>query len=117
MLERHASSRMRSRMVIELNNEQSAECVHLVNLVVPVQAPHSLGLHGEAILLHSDEQLSELLDASSPSVLGRDKVVPHQGNHFVTRYLVPCFQHPAAGHLPSVCGAPAKRPQTYMRSR
>ncbi len=100
-----------------LNNGKPAVCTHFVNLVVPVQAPHSLGLHGKAILLHSDEQLSELLDPSSPLVLGRDKVVPHQGNHFVTCHFVPRFQHPAARHLPSVCNAPAERPQTDIRSR
>lgn len=65
-----------------------------MDLVVPVQAPHSLGLHVEAILLHPGEHLPEVLDASGPLSLGRDQIVPHQSDDFVACHLVPGLQYP-----------------------
>ena len=65
-----------------------------MDLVVPVQAPHSLGLHAEALLLHPGEHLPEVLDASGPLGLGRDQIVPHQSDDFVACHLVPGLQYP-----------------------
>ena len=68
----------------------------LVDLMVPVQPPDSLRLHAEAILLHSDKHLPQLLDTCCPIPFGTDKIMVHERNDFVTCSLVPCLQCPAA---------------------
>ena len=69
---------------------------HLVDLVIPMQAPDSLTLHAEAILFNSDEHLAQLLDACCPLAFSLYKIVIHERNNLVSCNFVPCLQCPAA---------------------